>query len=166
MSCYYSFSFDRETKECLKSKDIVMIGDSHMRYRHAALQTHGVLKAAFTNAHVASDMVSKIKTNLAKLKSSNSSVLVINTRHWSLLQLDIATYISDMVDAFGVIKSLINGTPSVQVIWVESSAVSYNEYYFRFRVNLPVAAMNDLINHNMRQLGADIVPAFHISVTM
>ena len=166
MSCYYSFSFDRETKECLKSKNIVMIGDSHMRYRHAALQKHGVLKASFTNAHVASDMLSKMRNNLARLKSSDSPVLIFNTGHWSLRQLDIATYISDMVETFEVIRSLKQSNPAAQVIWVESSALSYNEYHFRFKVNLPVAAMNDWINHNMRQLGADIIPAFHISVTM
>ena len=166
LGCYFPFSFNDITRKCLHSKHILMIGDSHMGYRYKAMVRYHLFNASMEQTTVASEMVAGIKKHILKITTLSPFVLILNSGHWSLRQLDVATYLSDMTEAFELIQTLKARNPSLHVIWIESTALTYNEYTFRGRITFLVAAMNDWVNFHMRKLGVDIIPAFDISLPM
>ena len=164
--CFYPFRFKHSTKECLQTKRVIMIGDSHMNYRRMALSQYEILNSTFIHITVSSQFAEVLKDDILTLNSSDDVVVVMNTGHWSVRYLDVATYISDMVQSFNTISSILKMNPAPQLIWVEITAMPYNNYHFRARTTAMVAALNDWTNYHMRKLGVDIVPAFNISLPM
>ena len=166
LECYYPLTFTNLTRECLKSKRIIMVGDSHMRNRHAALTKKGILNSTLMWSTISSQMLAVLKDDILTIDASERFILVFNTGHWSLCYLDVSTYISDMAEVFDVISQLKKRRNPPQLIWVEITAMPYDRYHSRVRTTATIAALNDWTNYHMRKLGVDIVPAFNISLPM
>ena len=146
-------------------KEIILIGDSHMRERASALRKLHHLKITYRRSNYPLGVGKLILYYLNKLSNFSSSVIVFNTGHWSLRFIDPISYIVHMWNLTKVIK-LSKQHTSPKVIWKETTALPYNNYHGRWRKNSLIAAMNQWINCNMRSIGVQVVPAFDISFPM
>ena len=164
MTCYFSYSFDMQVRQCLKEKDIVMFGDSHMRFRHQALRKYNISRAKMIFNGLPSELLFNLQKVISRRNISSTTVFILNSGHWSLLFQDIATYMSGIVEVVNYLKTLKEKTDPPKIIWVEIQARPYNEYHLRWRTNSVIAALNDWVNHQMRNIGVDIVPAFQITL--
>ena len=163
MTCHYSFQFGAEVRHCLRKKEITMIGDSHMRNRHLSLRKHKIVNGSFIFICV----VSELKAAMSSQHFSPGSVVILNSGHWSLGYLDIATYLSDMKELVSYLKSLKMLTDtSIRIIWLEMAAHPYDVWHARWITNLIVTALNDWTNNLMRSIGVEVVPAYEISFPM
>ena len=166
LNCYFGFTFQNVTKKCLGQKRVLMIGDSHIMYRKQALEAHQLMNATLIRSSVPAHTLAQLRSSFNKFKNQSNLVIVLNTGHWAFHHLDTSTYVSDMIGIFREIQYLKLSNPSAHIIWIESSAVSFNTYHVRGKINVVIGAMNDWVNYNMRKLGIDIVPAFDISLPM
>ena len=164
MTCYFSYSFDTHVRQCLKEKDIVMLGDSHMRNRRHALSKYNILRAKMILNRLVSELLFNLQKEISGRNISSSTFLILNAGHWSLMFQDIATYMSGIVEVVTYLKTLKEKTDPPKIIWVEMVSRPYNAYHLRWRVNSVMAALNDWVNHLMRNIGVDIVPAFQITL--
>ena len=96
MTCHYSFSFGAKVKHCLNKRDIIMIGDSHMRNRRMSLLQYHIVNATITFSCVVSELLYHLQYAMSSKLISPGSVVILNSGHWSLHYVDIATYMSDM----------------------------------------------------------------------
>ena len=159
--CYQSFRFDEPTRQCLKAKNLLLIGDSHMRQRNEAMTKSKIWNATFMFATVSAELAERLDECT---RDTIPDVIVLGSGDWSLRFQDISTYLSDMKKVFQLIESLRAIAPSLQFIWV--NILPYNFYYRKWMNNLVFVALNDWANHFMTQLGVDIIPAFDIAIPM
>ena len=164
--CVYPFSFNQQKKECLSEKTIFSFGDSHTKYRTWALSMYHIMNGTQTTTGVVSHMNKALVAYTKTIENSPNPVVIFNAGHWSFAYTDAASYMSDFMDTFKILSSLRIKIPSIRLIWVETTAVSPNEYHFRWRTNSFMAAMNDWVNHHMNRIGVEVVHAFDISFPM
>ena len=164
--CFYPFTFDQKKKECMQKKTIITIGDSHTRYRTAAMKKYLLVNAIHSNSFLASHLNSQLIANTKKIKNSRNPVVILNAGHWSFAYTDAASYMSDMMETFRLLSSLRAKIPTAKLIWVETTAIPHNEFHARWRVNNFMAAMNEWVNYHMNRIGVDVVHAFDISHAM
>ena len=163
MICHYSFRFGAKVRHCLRKKNVTMIGDSHMRNRHLSLRKHEILNGTF----IFTCVVSELQAAMTREHFSPGSVLILNSGHWSLTFVDIATYMSDMKELLTYLQSLkMLRDTSTRIIWLEMPARPFKEWHPRWLTNLIMVALNDWTNNLMRSIGVEVVPAFQISFPM
>ena len=158
--CYQSFKFDEPIRQCLKAKNILALGDSHMAGRNETLISHQIWNASFLYTTVAAELAERLD-NLTR--NTTPDVIVINSGHWSLYHTEISTYLSDMKNVFSVIKSLKARRPSPKIIWVNILPQSNLHMHPRWVHNVIIVALNDWVNHFMNKLGVEIIKAFDIA---
>ena len=159
--CYQSFRFDEPTRQCLKTKNILLLGDSHMRERTHAMTASKLWNATFMFSSVSAELAERLDKCT---RDTIPDVIVLGSGSWSLVNQDISTYLSDMKKVFQLIKSLKAKAPLLHFIWID--ILPYNHNHIKWMHNLIIVAMNDWVNHFMTQLGVDIIPAFDIAFPM
>ena len=159
--CYQSFRFDNSTRQCLKAKNILLIGDSHMRGRNDVLTGWKIWNVTYMFATVSAELAERLDKCT---RDTIPDVIVLGSGSWSLTFQDVSTYLSDMKKVFQLIKSLKAESPSVHFIWID--ILPYNHNHHKWMHNLVAVAMNDWVNHSMKELGVDIIPAFDIAFPM
>ena len=164
--CFYPFTFDEKKKECLSKKTVFSFGDSHLRYRTWALSRYHIVNGTHESIGIASHMNKQLVEYIPEMTNSPNPVVILNSGHWAFACTDPASYMSEMIDTFKLLRSLMIKIPAVKFIWVESTALPHNNYHTRWNVNSFIAAMNDWINHHMDRIGVEVIPAHEISHPM
>ena len=164
--CFYPFTFDQKKKECLRKTTVFSLGDSHLRYRTWALSRYHIVNGTHETIGFASHMNDQLVEYIPQMKNSPNPVVILNSGHWPYAYTDAASYMSEMMDTFELLSSLMIIIPEVKFIWVETTSLPYNNYHSRWRVTAFIAAMNDWINHHMERIGVEVIPAYEISHPM
>ena len=164
--CFYPFTFDQKKKECLSKTTVFSFGDSHLRYRTWALSRYHIVNGTHKTIALASHMKDHLVESIPQMKDSPNPIVIFNSGHWPVVYTDAASYMSEMMDIFELLRSLKIIIPAVKFIWVETTALPHNNYHTRWRANNLIAAMNDWINHHMERIGVEIIPAYDISHPM
>ena len=164
-TCVYPFTLSNSMKSCLTKKTVLMFGDSVMKWRyHSLVKLSNITNVSFQDSLVSLNI--QLKRLLLTGITNTETILVINNGLHYFKRLNAAAYISDMREVFGILQGFQEQNVLRQIIWVETTAVSINEFHMRFAKNPTTAAMNDWTNHNMKTIGVDIVPAYQISLPM
>lgn len=165
--CYFSYNLSIRHLHCLYRKPIILIGDSHMRERFHPLAKYMNHISQYFYSTVPSHLMSLIDNYAVPfLNVYEDGLVVLNSGHWSLRQLNIMSYVSEMRELFDLIYNLRRRFPNNRFIWIEITAVAYDSWHLRWIQNPEIAAMNTWVNHNMENLGVEILHAYDISIAM
>ena len=99
--CYQSFRFEESIRQCLKAKNIQVLGDSHMRDRTQAMTTSKILNATFSFTTVSAELAERLDKFT---RDTIPDVIFFGSGSWSLFSQDISTYLSGMKKVFQLIK--------------------------------------------------------------
>ena len=168
-SCHFPFTFATSQQQCLHQKQIIMIGDSHMRQRYAGIKDAYSMTNLYLLKARHSINVLCILFDLYKGMQNGSisaDVLIINAGNHDLSLLNIEIYLATMSDILTILKLILHLTTPPQIIWIETLPTPFDGFHKRMMTNQAVEACNDWINHKMRQLGIYVIKAFTIALSV
>ena len=168
-TCYFPFKFSVSQYQCLHTKNIFLIGDSHMSQRfHAIRKAYTMVQLRILLARHSINVLC-ILLDLYKgihNGSMSADILVVNAGNHDLRFLNIEMYLGTMIDILNIFRLLLRFTPPPKIIWIETLPSKFDGFHGKMMTNQAVEACNDWINHNMRPLGIYVIRAFTIALSM